>query len=42
MLTARVPAGRWPAGTAAIAKITQVCEGTSQIQRMVMARQLLK
>jgi alkylation response protein AidB-like acyl-CoA dehydrogenase len=24
------------------AKITQICEGTNQIQRVVMARQLLK
>jgi alkylation response protein AidB-like acyl-CoA dehydrogenase len=24
------------------AKITQICEGTNQVQRMVMARQLLK
>jgi alkylation response protein AidB-like acyl-CoA dehydrogenase len=24
------------------AKITQICEGTNQVQRVVMARQLLK
>jgi alkylation response protein AidB-like acyl-CoA dehydrogenase len=31
-----------PAETAARSTITQICEGTNQIQRMVMARQLLK
>jgi alkylation response protein AidB-like acyl-CoA dehydrogenase len=29
------------AETAARSAITQICEGTNQIQRMVMARQLL-
>ena len=42
VLTPRDPSGRWPAETAATAKITQIYEGTNQIQRMVMARQLLK
>ena len=31
-----------PAETAARSTITQIYEGTNQIQRMVMARQLLK
>jgi alkylation response protein AidB-like acyl-CoA dehydrogenase len=31
-----------PAETAAWSTITQIYEGTNQIQRMVMARQLLK
>ncbi len=31
-----------PAKTAHWSTITQICEGTNQIQRMVMARQLLK
>jgi alkylation response protein AidB-like acyl-CoA dehydrogenase len=31
-----------PAETAAQSTITQIYEGTNQIQRMVMARQLLK
>jgi len=30
------------AETAAGSTITQICEGTNQIQRMVMARQLLQ
>jgi len=33
---------RLPAQTAVRSTITQVYEGTNQIQRMVMARQLLK
>jgi alkylation response protein AidB-like acyl-CoA dehydrogenase len=31
-----------PAETAALSTITQIYEGTNQIQRVVMARQLLK
>jgi alkylation response protein AidB-like acyl-CoA dehydrogenase len=31
-----------PAETARRSTITQICEGTSQIQRVVMARQLPK
>jgi alkylation response protein AidB-like acyl-CoA dehydrogenase len=42
VLTPRGPSGRWPAETADTAKITQIYEGTNQVQRMVMARQLLK
>jgi alkylation response protein AidB-like acyl-CoA dehydrogenase len=34
--------GRLPAETACQSMITQIYEGTDQIQRMVMARQLLK
>jgi alkylation response protein AidB-like acyl-CoA dehydrogenase len=36
------PARRLPAETARWPTITQIYEGTNQIQRMVMARQLLK
>jgi len=34
--------GRLPAKTARRSTITQIYEGTNQIQRVVMARQLLK
>jgi alkylation response protein AidB-like acyl-CoA dehydrogenase len=34
--------GHLPAETARWSTITQIYEGTNQIQRMVMARQLLK
>jgi hypothetical protein len=40
--TPRCTSGRRPAETADNSKITQIYEGTNQIQRMVMARQLLK
>jgi hypothetical protein len=36
------PTGHLPAETAARSTITQIYEGTNQIQRMAMARQLLK
>jgi alkylation response protein AidB-like acyl-CoA dehydrogenase len=36
------PAHDLPAETAPWSTITQIYEGTNQIQRMVMARQLLK
>jgi alkylation response protein AidB-like acyl-CoA dehydrogenase len=36
------PARRLPAETAHWSTITQIYEGTNQIQRVVMARQLLK
>ena len=36
------PDGHLPAETARWSTITQIYEGTNQIQRMVMARQLLK
>jgi alkylation response protein AidB-like acyl-CoA dehydrogenase len=42
VLTAGRTAGRLPAETAVWSTITQIYEGTNQIQRMVMARQLLK
>ena len=42
VLTPRHPTGRLPAETAARSTITQIYEGTNQIQRVVMARQLLK
>jgi alkylation response protein AidB-like acyl-CoA dehydrogenase len=42
VLTHEYPAGRLPAETARWSTITQIYEGTNQIQRMVMARQLLK
>jgi alkylation response protein AidB-like acyl-CoA dehydrogenase len=42
VLTRRQPARHLPAETALWSKITQIYEGTNQIQRMVMARQLLK
>jgi alkylation response protein AidB-like acyl-CoA dehydrogenase len=41
-LTRRHPTGHLPAETAPRSTITQIYEGTNQIQRMVMARQLLK
>jgi alkylation response protein AidB-like acyl-CoA dehydrogenase len=42
VLTRAYPARRLPAETAHWSTITQIYEGTNQIQRMVMARQLLK
>jgi alkylation response protein AidB-like acyl-CoA dehydrogenase len=42
VLTARHHAARLPAETAPWSTITQIYEGTNQIQRVVMARQLLK
>jgi len=42
VLTPRHPARHLPAETARRSTITQIYEGTNQIQRMVMARQLLK
>ncbi len=42
MLTPNCPARDLPAETAIWSTITQIYEGTNQIQRMVMARQLLK
>jgi hypothetical protein len=42
VLTPRRPSWRLPAETAAQSTITQIYEGTNQIQRMVMARHLLK
>jgi hypothetical protein len=42
VLTPRRPARYLPEETAARSTITQIYEGTNQIQRMVMARQLLK
>jgi alkylation response protein AidB-like acyl-CoA dehydrogenase len=42
VLTHGHPAGQLPAETAIRSTITQIYEGTNQIQRMVMARQLLK
>ena len=42
VLTHRHPARHLPAETAPRSTITQIYEGTNQIQRMVMARQLLK
>jgi alkylation response protein AidB-like acyl-CoA dehydrogenase len=42
VLTRGYPASHLPAGTARWSTITQIYEGTNQIQRMVMARQLLK
>jgi alkylation response protein AidB-like acyl-CoA dehydrogenase len=38
----RRPTAQLPAETARWSTITQIYEGTNQIQRMVMARQLLK
>jgi len=38
----RCPARHLPAETARWSTITQIYEGTNQIQRVVMARQLLK
>jgi len=42
VLTPCRPTGYLPAKTARRSTITQIYEGTNQIQRMVMARQLLK
>jgi alkylation response protein AidB-like acyl-CoA dehydrogenase len=42
VLTRRRPARHLPAEIARWSTITQIYEGTNQIQRMVMARQLLK
>jgi hypothetical protein len=42
VLTPRGPTGHLPADTAPRSTITQIYEGTNQIQRLVMARQLLK
>jgi len=42
VLTHGHPACHLPAETAARSTITQIYEGTNQIQRMVMSRQLLK
>ena len=42
VLTPPYPARDLPAETAVRSTITQIYEGTNQIQRMVMARQLLK
>jgi alkylation response protein AidB-like acyl-CoA dehydrogenase len=42
VLTPRPAARHLPAETAARSTITQIYEGTNQIQRVVMARQLLK
>jgi acyl-CoA dehydrogenase-like protein len=42
VLTRGHPARDVPAETARWSTITQIYEGTNQIQRMVMARQLLK
>jgi alkylation response protein AidB-like acyl-CoA dehydrogenase len=42
VLTPCRPTGHLPAETAVRSTITQIYEGTNQIQRMVMARQLLK
>jgi alkylation response protein AidB-like acyl-CoA dehydrogenase len=42
VLTPGYPTGCLPAETAPWSTITQIYEGTNQIQRVVMARQLLK
>jgi alkylation response protein AidB-like acyl-CoA dehydrogenase len=42
VLTPSRPKCHLPAETAVRSTITQIYEGTNQIQRMVMARQLLK
>jgi alkylation response protein AidB-like acyl-CoA dehydrogenase len=42
VLTRGHPPRHLPAETARRSTITQIYEGTNQIQRMVMARQLLK
>jgi alkylation response protein AidB-like acyl-CoA dehydrogenase len=42
VLTPRHTAGYLAAQTAVRSTITQIYEGTNQIQRVVMARQLLK
>jgi alkylation response protein AidB-like acyl-CoA dehydrogenase len=42
VLTPGRPTGNLPAETARWSTITQIYEGTNQIQRVVMARQILK
>jgi alkylation response protein AidB-like acyl-CoA dehydrogenase len=42
VLTLQLAAGHLPAETARRSTTTQIYEGTNQIQRVVMARQLLK
>jgi len=42
VLTRGRPACHLPAETALWSTITQIYEGTNQIQRVIMARQLLK
>jgi alkylation response protein AidB-like acyl-CoA dehydrogenase len=42
VLAQRHPARDLPVETACWSTITQIYEGTSQIQRMIIARQLLK
>jgi alkylation response protein AidB-like acyl-CoA dehydrogenase len=42
VLTPGEPSCRLPAKTARWSTITQIYEGTNQVQRMVMARQVLK
>jgi alkylation response protein AidB-like acyl-CoA dehydrogenase len=42
VLTAGRHASHLPAETARWSTITQIYEGTNQVQRMVMARQVLK
>jgi len=42
VLTLGYPTRHLPAEIARLSTITQIYEGTNQIQRMVMARQLLK
>jgi len=42
VLTSRPPTRHLPAETAVHPMITQIYEGTNQIHRMVMARQLLR
>jgi alkylation response protein AidB-like acyl-CoA dehydrogenase len=42
VLTRACPICQLPAETDRLSRITQIYEGTNQIQRMVMARQLLK
>jgi len=42
VLAPRCPARHLPAETARWSTITQIYEGTNQIQRVVMARQILK
>jgi hypothetical protein len=42
MLMSHQPTSHLPAGTVIRSPTTQICEGTNQIQRMVMGRQPLK
>ena len=42
MLTPDPPARHLPAETGHMSMTTQIYEGTNQVQRVVMARQLLK